>query len=392
MVSRRRRLVVGLVVVIAVIVVVIAGFVWRWFEREGQPRSELVLYGNVDIRQVELAFNDRERIAVLHVQEGDRIRTGQILAELESERFEYAMARAEALLAAQQDLVARLEAGTRAEEIRKAEADHEAAVAAAREAEARYRRTVEAVATAAVSRQAVDDAQGSRDFAVARVAAARATLDLAVAGPRKEDIARARAQRASYEAERDLARRDLKNARLRAPCEGVVQDRLLEVGDMASPERAVFTIALTTPLWVRAFVDEPDLGRVREGMPALVSTDSFPGREYEGWVGFISPVAEFTPKPVETTEVRTKLVYQVRIYVKNPRGELRLGMPATVRIRFPGRRMKRNRSGCRRAVRRRRARRPRKPGVSGWSVINLGRLTNAGQGDSTRTGGCRLRR
>ena len=118
--------------------------------------------------------------------------------------------------------------------------------------------------------------------------------------------------------------------RLVAPSDGVIQDRILEVGDMASPQKPVFTIALTTPLWIRAYVDEPDLGKVVPGMAAIVKTDSYPGKDYHGWVGFISPTAEFTPKPVETSQLRTRLVYQVRVFVDNPQNELRLGMPATV--------------------------------------------------------------
>ena len=104
---------------------------------------------------------------------------------------------------------------------------------------------------------------------------------------------------------------------------------------MASPVLPVFTLALDDPVWVRAYVDEPDLGKIQPGMKADVSTDSFPGKRYAGWIGFISPTAEFTPKPVETQDVRTKLVYEVRVFVHNPQGELRLGMPAVVTIPLP---------------------------------------------------------
>jgi len=112
----------------------------------------------------------------------------------------------------------------------------------------------------------------------------------------------------------------------------VIQERILEPGDMAFPSSPVLTLALDDPLWVRAYVSEPDLGRIRSGMRANIKTDSFPGKVYKGWIGFISPTAEFTPKQVETTELRSKLVYLVRVYVHNPEGELRLGMPATVII------------------------------------------------------------
>ena len=101
---------------------------------------------------------------------------------------------------------------------------------------------------------------------------------------------------------------------------------------MASTGAPVLTLALTNPLWVRAYISEPDLGRVREGMPAELHTDSLPGKTYKGWVGFISSTAEFTPKTVETTELRTKLVYRARIFACDPQQELRLGMPVTVTV------------------------------------------------------------
>jgi HlyD family secretion protein len=153
-----------------------------------------------------------------------------------------------------------------------------------------------------------------------------------VLGPRKEDIAAGKAKLQAYEADLALARRELADARLYAPTNGVIRDRILEPGDMASPQKPVFTLALDDPLWVRAYVAETDLGKIRLGMKAEVTTDSYPGKRYDAWIGFISPTAEFTPKSVETAEVRTKLVYQVRAFVRNPEGELRLGMPAVVTI------------------------------------------------------------
>ena len=101
---------------------------------------------------------------------------------------------------------------------------------------------------------------------------------------------------------------------------------------MASPQKPVFSLAITDPKWVRAYVSESNLGKIHEGMAAAVAVDSFPNRRFEGWVGFISPVAEFTPKPVQTEELRTSLVYEIRVFVKDPSDELRLGMPATVHL------------------------------------------------------------
>jgi HlyD family secretion protein len=129
-----------------------------------------------------------------------------------------------------------------------------------------------------------------------------------------------------------LAREVLKDTELYAPTDGIIRNRILELGDMATPQTPVFTLALTNPVWVRAYAPETALGKLAPGMSADVSTDSYPDKTYRGWIGFISPTAEFTPKNVETPELRTRLVYQVRIYVCNPQDELRLGMPATVSI------------------------------------------------------------
>jgi membrane fusion protein YbhG len=320
------------VVLAGLILIVIIGVVWMFrAHRAGATGHQLILYGNVDIRQVQLAFNDSERVTSVPVQEGDRVQPGQLLATLDTRRFEANVADREAIVAAQREVVAKLEAGNRPEDIRKAKADMGAAQADFDNAERTFKR-VQGVRPGAVAQQQIDDARAALDVAAARLAAAMETYNLMVIGPRKEDIVAAKATLKANEAELALAKQDLANAKLYAPTNGVIEARLLEPGDMASPSKPVFTLALDDPLWVRAYVAETDLGKVRQGMKAEVTTDSFPDKRYEGWMGFISPTAEFTPKTVETPEVRTKLVYQVRIFVRNPRGELRLGMPAVVTI------------------------------------------------------------
>jgi len=326
--------IVRVIVLLAVLGALTGGY-WYWqAHRKVDKENDLVLFGNVDVRQVELAFNSSERIAQILVEEGDHIKKDQLLAKLEIKRFEIAVDRAKAFLDSQGQVIARLEAGSRPEELRKAEADVKAAEANSRDLEHRLQRVVKLVPTKAATQQDLDDARAAAQSAKARTQALQATLDLAIAGPRKEDIAEAKAMFKRYEAELALAKHDLSDAHLYSPSDGIVQERILEMGDMASPQKTVYTIALTDPIWVRAYVTEPDLGKLFEGMKAIVLTDSFPGKQYEGWVGFISPTAEFTPKPVETTELRTKLVYQVRVFVNNPQNELRLGMPATVKIQL----------------------------------------------------------
>jgi len=322
------------VVVLLVVGLAAAGArAWLWpFFHHQEPTNELVLYGNVDIRQVQLAFNGNDRIAAMNVKEGDRVCRSQLLAMLDTRRLKAAVARAQAQVEAQRQIVARLEAGTRIEDIRKARADLELAEADVINAKRNYKRQSSLAELSAASQQVADDAEAVAAVAVARRNANKALLDLAVAGPRKEDIAEAKATLKNYEAQLVLAQDELADASLYAPSNGVIQDRILEPGDMASPQKTVFTLALTDPVWVRAYISEPDLGKITLGMTAEVETDSYPGKRYQGWIGFISPTAEFTPKSVEVRQLRTRLVYQARVFVNNPQDELRLGMPVTVYV------------------------------------------------------------
>jgi HlyD family secretion protein len=308
-----------------------AGLTW-WLTHRPGPAGELLLYGNVDLRQVQLAFNNSERIAAVLVQEGDRVHSGQVVARLDTSRLEPQVAQAEAQVEAQRYAVERMHNGSRPEEIAQARANLESARADAANARRRFDRLRALVGTGASSREDFDAARAALDVADAKVAVNQKALDLAVIGPRQEDIAQAEAQLRANQAQLGFLKQQLADAELVAPTDAVVRTRLLEPGEMSSPQRPVFSLAITDPRWVRAYVSEPDLGKVRPGMAAAVTVDSFPGRRFDGWVGFISPVAEFTPKPVQTQELRTSLVYEVRVFVKDPSDELRLGMPATVHL------------------------------------------------------------
>jgi HlyD family secretion protein len=325
-------------IAIVALVVVLAGAlaagVW-WWARRVEANGRLVLYGNVDLRQVDLAFNNSQRIVEVLVEEGDRVERGQVVAQLDKSRLVPQVAQAEAQLAAQRQVVQRLHAGTRPEEIDQARANLQSAEADAANAGRMYERLKEVSeqsAGGAVSQQDVDNAKAAMAVAEARVEVARKALELALAGPRKEDIAEAEARLRAYEAQLELLKQELADAVLVSPHDAVVRTRVMEPGEMASPQKPVLMLAITDPKWVRAYVTEPDLGKVREGMRAAVAVDSFPERRFAGWIGFISPMAEFTPKSVQTDELRTSLVYEVRVFVKDPQNELRLGMPATVYV------------------------------------------------------------
>lgn len=321
-----------LIVLFILVIGAVGGLAWWLTQRENGPR-QLVVYGNVDLRQVQLSFNNSERIAAVLVQEGDRVRQGQLVARLDTRRLEPQVAQAEAQAAAQRQVVQRLRNGSRPEEIAQARANVDSAKADAVNARQQYERVkgaAEMSAGRAVRQQDVDSAKAALEVAKAKLAVNEKALDLAVIGPRKEDIAQNEAQLRANEAQLAFLRQQLIDAQLLAPIDAVVRSRILEPGDMASPQKPVFTLAITDPKWVRAYVSEPDLGKVHPGMAASVAVDSFPNRRFDGWVGFISSVAEFTPKSVQTEELRTSLVYEVRVFVKDPSDELRLGMPATV--------------------------------------------------------------
>ncbi len=320
--------------IIVPLILILGGGVYWWqtHKADSGPVDDLVVYGNVDIREVRLSFNASEHIDTMTVDEGDRVKKGQLLAQLHIERLTAQRNQAKAQYEAQKQVVARLHAGTREEEIREARAALAAAQAKAVAAEKTWKRLNNLARKKLASREDADVAEASFKAAKAEVKSQRAALDLAIAGPRVEDIAAAEAELQARQAAFEFAEEALKDAYLYAPADGVIRERILEPGDMVSPQTPVFTLALTDPVWVRAYLPETVLGRVKIGMAADISTDSYPDKRYRGWVGYISPTAEFTPKTVETPELRTRLVYRMRVYACNPEGELRLGMPATVHI------------------------------------------------------------
>jgi len=318
----------------AIVAIGLGLLVWQWPNRE-RDQSVLRLYGNIDLRQVSLAFNNSERITEVLSQEGDRVKQGQILARLDTSRLSPRVAEAAAQAEAQKQVVERMHNGSRPEEIAQARANLDAARADADYARLQYQRLKLLSGDSsgrAVSKQDLDSSRSVMSSTEARVMLNKKALDLALVGPRKEDIAQAEAQLRSYEAQLTYLRQQIKDAELSAPSNAIVRSRLLEPGEMSSPQRSVYSLALVDPKWVRAYVGEADLGRLHPGAAAQVSVDSFPGRTFDGWIGFISPVAEFTPKPVQTEELRPSLSYEVRVFVKDPGDDLRLGMPATVRV------------------------------------------------------------
>lgn len=318
--------------VILILLIGAAIFAWYKFQPQTSDSSTLTLYGNIDIREAQLTFNASEHVDRILVEEGAHVKQGQLLAILHQELLKSQVAQAQAQAEAKQQQLAKLKAGSRPEEIDKARAELEAAQARAKAAHDTWQRLQSLISKKLASREEVETARSNANAAQAQVEAARAALKLLQVGPRKEDIATAIAELKAAEAALQLAQQNLAHAELHAPADGIIRTRILEPGDMASPLKPALTLAFADPVWVRAWLPETLLGKVKPGMPANIRTDSYPGKTYQGWVGYISPTAEFTPKNVETPELRTRLVYQIRIFSCNPDEELRLGMPATVDI------------------------------------------------------------
>ncbi len=329
---RKRK---GLVLMLVLLMLGLGGWLYHQHVQtmEMAAAHELKLSGNVDVREISLAFRQSDRIAELFADAGDTVKKGQVLARLDTHELQLARNEAAAKLAAQQSSLDKLYHGNRSEEIQQAQEKVRAAKATADYAAGVYSRRQQIYdSVEGVSTQELDSARSQADAANAQAAEAEQALRELIAGPRSEDVSQAEYTLQALQEE--LSRQDylLSQYELLAPADGVVRSRLLEAGDMAGSTAPVFKISLLDKKWVRVYVKETDLGKIYEGQDAQVYIDSQPEKPLTGQVGYIASTAEFTPKTVQTDDLRTALVYEVRIYVDDENNVLRLGMPATVRI------------------------------------------------------------
>ncbi len=306
---------------------------WFWLNRTPPESGDtLVVYGNVDIRQVALSFRVNGRIDAQFVDEGQAVTKGQLLARLDPQPASDALRRAEAELRVQEAELAKMHAGYRPEEVAQALATLAGSRISLESAKRTLDRLIALRRQEAVSQQMLDDARSQHAVALAEFQANEEQARLMEQGYRKEDIA---SQMATTEAARAAvasARLSLADTELFAPQAGVVLTRVREVGSVVQAGQTVYTLTLTDPTWVRAFVTQPHLGFIRPGQEVWLSIDSAPGKRFKGTVGFISPQAEFTPKTVETREVRNDLVFRFRVLAEDPENMLRQGMPVTVTV------------------------------------------------------------
>jgi HlyD family secretion protein len=318
--------------IVIVVLVVLGGSAWFYDQHHDRRETPLTLYGNVDIREVTLGFRVPGKLAKLLYDEGDKVKAGEVVARLDDEPYRNQVANAQAQV---ESLRARLKlrkTGNRPEEIAQARSLVHEREAAATNAERLFKRSEELLAVKGVAIQDRDNAAAGYQESEARLKSARDNLALLEAGFRVEEIAQAKADLAQAEAALATAKLQVKDTVLTAPSDGVILTRAQEAGAILQAGSAVFTVSLVNPVWVRAYVQEPDLGRIHPGMKVEIRTDTRLDKPCLGQIGYISPRAEFTPKTVETTALRTALVYRLRIVVENPDEGLRQGMPVTVTL------------------------------------------------------------
>lgn len=323
---KSKKLVVIVIVIIALLAVCTGG--WMWYQ--SQRNQPLTLYGNVDIRTVNLSFRVGGRLAALQVDEGDAIKAGEVLGELDKGPYLNGQLQAAANVAVAQAKFDLVIAGYRDEEIAQAAAQVNQAQAAFDYAQNFYQRQLGLWARRTVSANDLENARSSSVQAKATLKAAQDKLIQYRTGNRPQEIAQAQASLQQAKAQLAQAQLDLQDTTLVAPSDGTLLTRAVEPGSMLNAGSSVLTLSLIRPVWVRAYVSEVNLNQAQPGSEVLVFTDGRPDKPYHGKIGFVSPVAEFTPKTVETPDLRTDLVYRLRIIVTDADDALRQGMPVTI--------------------------------------------------------------
>jgi HlyD family secretion protein len=319
-------------IIIPVIALVLGSAGLAYYRNSVAKAQDATIYGNVDIREASLGFRVAGRVLSMQVDEGDSVKAGDVLATLDPEPLQNSLHATEGAVAALTARNALMHRGYRTEDIEQAKAKLGAARASLVEAEQHLVRQKTLAPEGAASQRALDSAQSVRDQAAAQVRNTEEAARLMTTGFRKEEIAESDAQLKQALAQLGTARLALKDAVLTAPSEGVILTRAIEKGTMVQVGTPAFSLSLTNPVWIRAYVSESHLGQFGPGTLLLLRTDSRMDKPYHGTVGFVSPTAEFTPKSVETPDLRTSLVYRLRVVVQDPDAQLRQGMPVTLRL------------------------------------------------------------
>jgi HlyD family secretion protein len=300
--------------------------------QKAAPVNQLTLSGNIEAHESLVGFKVPGRIVELPVEEGQQVAQGALLARLDDADLKQRIRIDEATVGVRESSLALTLAGTRQQEVKAAQQTMIDAEADLAQKKLDNERTQKLFAKDEVSAQERDLAATALQRSEAIFKAAQQRYSEAVEGSRKEDIAIARANLNQAGASLGLSQVNLNYSILRAPSAGVVTVRQAELGEVVAPGSPVVTIADLDHIWLRAYIAETDLGSIHWGQDAVITTDTYPGKQYHGRISFIASTAEFTPKSVQTFKERVTLVYRIKIDIDNPNHELKPGMPADARI------------------------------------------------------------
>lgn len=324
---KKRRLVAVGVVVVALIALIV------WAKGRGrEDKDAMKLSGNVEVTESNLGFKRPGKVVSLLVEEGQKVKKGQKLAELDTDELKNQSRQYQAAVNETASRVKELLAGTRRQEIEQARAGVSQAEAELTKTKADFDRADELYRNGAISTEQMDASRKTYLIAKSQYKRSEEALSLAKEGPRKEEIESARMRERQAKAALAASQDRLKDSFLYAPTDGVVLKKTAELGETVGAGIPVYKIGDLAQPWVKIYVKENRLGLIKLGQSAKVTTDSYPDKVYNGTISYIASEAEFTPKTVQTEEERVKLVFGVKVSVQNPDNELKPGMPADVRI------------------------------------------------------------
>jgi len=320
--------------IVIVAVLAVGVYLYPRLKPKPAPSNQLVLSGNIEAHESLVSFKVTGRVVDLPVVEGQWVEAGTLLARLDDADYRQKLDIDAANLKVRQSNLALTLAGSREQEIKAAEASVRDAHADLEQKQIDDERAQRLFAKDAISAQDRDLAATALKRSKAAYESAQERYDQTREGSRKEDIRIAQANVAMAQQSVGLSRINLDYTRLLAPNAGVISVRQAELGEVVSPGTPIVTLSDLDHVWLRAYIAETDLGKIRWGQDATISTDTYPGKKYHGRISFIASVAEFTPKSVQTYKERVTLVYRIKIDVDNSNHELKPGMPADATIPF----------------------------------------------------------
>lgn len=314
---------------------IISGLILLLFSGCSDKKEQNVkFYGNVDVRTVSLAFQVSGKIDNINFEEGEKVKKGDVIATLDNALYEEYLKQIKAQVEVQKAQIQKLEKGYRKEEIEKARATMEQKKVVMKNRENTFKRNEKLFASKLISEENYDSVKTAYESAKALYSYAKNSLTLLENGYEKEDILSAKAQLSVLESQKNQHQIHLNDTTLYAPSDGLILTRVHEIGSVVNASQIVVEMAKEDMYWVRSYISEKYLGQIKPGMKALIYTDSNREKAYNGTVSFISPLAEFTPKSVQTEDLRTDLVYRFRIVLNSYDDMIKQGMPVT--IKFPG--------------------------------------------------------